>query len=115
MKASTKAVGLLLLVLLAVPASAQTLVGSVTGKVTDEQGAALPGVSITLTGKTGSKTTVSEADGTYRFQALDPGTYAVQADMTGFATRKQESVVITVGKQATVDFALKVRGPSENI
>ena len=58
MKASTKAVGLLLLVLLAVPASAQTLVGSVTGKVTDEQGAALPGVSITLTGKTGSKATV---------------------------------------------------------
>ena len=58
MKASTKAVGLLLLVLLAVPASAQTLVGSVTGKVTDEQGAALPGVSITLVGKTGSKTTV---------------------------------------------------------
>ncbi len=60
MNASMKAIGLLLLVLVAIPASAQMLVGSVTGKVTDEQGGALPGVTVTLVGKTGSKTTTSE-------------------------------------------------------
>src|SRR5947207_1864427 len=93
-----KALGVLLAILLALPAAAQTLVGSVTGKVTDEQGGSLPGVSITLVGKTGSKTTTSETDGTYRFQAVDPGTYSVQADMNGFVPRKQDNVVITVGK-----------------
>jgi hypothetical protein len=115
MNASMKAIGLLLLVLVAVPASAQMLVGSVNGKVTDEQGGALPGVTVTLVGKTGSKTTTSETDGTYRFQALDPGTYSVQADMTGFSPRKQENIVITVGKQANVNFALKVGGRTENV
>lgn len=115
MNASMKAIGLLLLVLVAIPASAQMLVGSVIGKVTDEQGGALPGVTVTLVGKTGSKTTTSETDGTYRFQALDPGTYSVQADMTGFSPRKQENVVITVGKQANVNFALKVGGRTENV
>jgi hypothetical protein len=115
MKPSMKAVGLLLLVLLAIPASAQTLVGSVNGKVTDEQGGALPGVTVTLTGKTGSKTTTTEAGGTYRFQAVDPGTYAVQVDMSGFTPKKQDNVVINVGTQATIDFALKVGGRSENI
>jgi hypothetical protein len=115
MKSSMKAIGVLLLALFALPASAQMLVGSVTGKVTDEQGGALPGVTVTLVGKTGSKTTTSEANGTYRFQALDPGTYSVQADLAGFSPRKQENVVITVGKQANIDFALKVGARTENV
>ena len=38
------------------PAGAQSLTGSVTGKVTDQQGAVLPGVTVTLTGKMGAKT-----------------------------------------------------------
>jgi hypothetical protein len=115
MKASMKALALLLLVLLAVPASAQSLVGSVSGKVTDEQGAALPGVTVTLVGKTGAKTTTSEGDGAYRFLAVDPGTYSVQADMNGFAPRKQDNVVINVGRTATVDFGMKVGGRTETV
>ena len=48
---------LLLLAAFVAPAAAQSLTGVVTGTVKDEQGGALPGVAVTLTGKTGSKTT----------------------------------------------------------
>lgn len=115
MKTMTKALALVLLVLIAVPAAAQSLVGTVTGTLTDEQGGTLPGVSVTLTGKTGDKTAPTGTDGTYRFVGLDPGTYSVQATMTGFQTRKQENIVVTVGREAVVDFSLKVGGMTETL
>lgn len=115
MKAMTKALALVLLVLVAVPAGAQTLVGSITGEVKDEQGGALPGVTVSLIGKTGTKTTTSGTDGTYRFAAVDPGTYSVQANMSGFSSRKQDNVSVSVGKQVNVDFAMKVGGLTETV
>src|SRR5688572_16479788 len=115
MKAMTKALALVLLVLIAVPAAAQSLVGTVTGTVTDEQGGALPGVAVTLTGKTGNKTATTGTDGTYRFVGLDPGTYSVQATMAGFQPRRQENIVVTVGREAVSDFSLKVGGLTETL
>ena len=65
-------------------AGAQTLTGTVAGKVTDEQGGVLPGATVTVTGKTGSKTDVTDAKGEFRFVALDPGVYSVKAELQGF-------------------------------
>src|SRR6266850_8027588 len=115
MKNLTKALALLLLVVIAVPAAAQSLTGVVTGTVKDEQGGALPGVTVTLTGKTGTKTATTENSGSYRFVALDPGTYSVQTQMTGFAPRRQDNVVVNVGKDSLVDITLKVGGLSETL
>jgi hypothetical protein len=116
MKTLMKALALLLLlVAIAVPAAAQSLTGVITGTIKDEQGGALPGVSVTLTGKTGTKTTTTENNGTYRFVALDPGTYSVQTQMTGFTPRRQDNVVVNVGKDALVDITLKVGGLSETL
>jgi hypothetical protein len=115
MKHIAKALALLLLVLIAVPAGAQTLVGSIAGAVTDEQGGALPGVTVSLIGKTGTRTTVSGTDGMYRFAAVDPGGYSVQANVTGFQTHKVDNVSVSVGKQVTVDFGLKVGGRTEDV
>jgi hypothetical protein len=110
-----KLLALLLLVAVAVPAAAQSLTGTVSGTVKDEQGGALPGVAVTLTGKTGAKTAVTGADGNYRFVALDPGTYSVQTAMTGFAPRRQDNLVVNVGKDVAADFTLKVGGLSETL
>ena len=99
----------------ALPLAAQSLTGTVAGTVTDEQGGALPGVSVTLTGKTGNKSATTGADGTYRFVGLDPGTYSVQTSLTGFSGRRQENLVVTVGKEAVADFSLKVGGMSETL
>ncbi len=80
---------------------AQSLLGTVSGVVTDEQGGSLPGATVTLTGKTGSKTAVTDAAGAFRFVAVEPGTYSVGAELASFSPRKQENIVVTIGKTAT--------------
>ncbi len=115
MKNLMKAFTLLLLVAIAVPVAAQSLTGVITGTVKDEQGGALPGVTVTLEGKMGTKTTVTGASGTYRFVALDPGTYSVQTQMTGFAPRRQDNVVVSVSRDSIVDLTLKIGGMSESL
>ena len=115
MKNAMKALALLLLVVIAVPAAAQSLTGVIAGTVKDEQGGALPGVTVTLTGKTGTKTATTETNGSYRFVALDPGTYSVQTQMTGFAPKRQDNIVVNVGKDAVVDIALKIGGLTDTL
>ncbi len=115
MKAFTRSLALLLVVLSTAPAGAQTFAGFVTGTVTDEQGGTLPGVTVTLFGKTGSKTTVTESDGTYRFAGVDPGSYDVQAEMAGFRPLKRESVVVTIGKNSNASFKMKVGERTESV
>jgi hypothetical protein len=106
---------LLLAAGLATPALAQTLTGSITGTVKDEQGAILPGVTVTLTGKQGSKTEVTDANGVYRFPALEVGTYAVSADLSGFQKAGFENIAISAGRELAIDLVMKVGGVSEAI
>src|SRR3954462_14769486 len=81
-------------------AAAQSLVGAVEGKIVDEQGAVLPGVTVTLTGKTGPQTQQTNAQGEYRFIGLNPDTYKVKADLQGFVGKEQTA---TVGIGQTVE------------
>src|SRR5262249_32096762 len=81
-------------VLLAAPLSlhrialAQAGTASVLGDVKDQQGATLPGATVTLTSlDTGAvRTTVTTQSGTYRFVAIPPGLYSVKVELTGFRT-----------------------------
>ena len=90
MRTLTRSLAILLLLLTAVGAQAQSLTGTVMGTITDEQGGALPGATVTLSGKTGSRTSVTDAKGLYRFAGVDTGTYAVTVELTGFRPRKVE-------------------------
>src|SRR6267142_2204413 len=63
---------------------AQTFSGSISGVVKDQQGGVLPGVSVTVTGKTGTRNATTDAGGNYRFPAVEPGTYVVSAELSGF-------------------------------
>jgi len=110
MKAIAKAIALV--VLLAAPGGAQTLVGTITGVVKDEQGGALPGVNVTLIGKTGARSAVTDTSGFYRFPAVEPGSYDVRTDFAGFQP-KQQAVTISIGKELTADFSLKLSSFSE--
>jgi hypothetical protein len=103
------------LLLAATTASAQIFAGSVSGIVKDQQGGVLPGVTVSLTGKTGAKTAVTDANGIYRFPAVDPGSYVVSAELAGFKVAKQENVTVTVGSALDVPFTMTVGGVSENI
>src|SRR5215207_5872594 len=106
---------LLLAAAVATPALAQTLTGSITGSIKDEQGAVLPGVTVTLTGKQGTKTEVTDSAGVYRFPALEVGTYVVNAELSGFAKAQSAEIAISPGKELAADLVLKVGSFSDNI
>ena len=71
------------------PAAAQTgqTFGELVGKITDDQGAVLPGVTVTLSGPAvmGTPTAVTGATGVYRFPAVATGTYTLKFELGGFA------------------------------
>ena len=64
--------------------------GSLRGTIKDEQGAAMPGVTVTLTGPglLAPSTAVSDTDGTYRLINLPPGTYTLAAELTGLLAER---------------------------
>ena len=116
MQRLAKAVALLVVLLaLAAPAVAQTLTGSITGTISDPQGGVLPGVTVSLTGRTGTRTAVTDEAGIYRFQAVDPGTYTLAAELSGFQTTRRENIVISVGTPLTIDLSLGVGGLQETV
>ena len=115
MKAFTRSIALLLLVLAAATAGAQSFSGTVTGVVTDEQGGALPGATVTLTGRTAARTTVTDARGEYRFTAVDPGSYEIGVELTGFRPMKRENVPVSIGKTAEGLFTMKVGAMTETV
>lgn len=96
-------------------ASAQTLTGTITGKVTDEQGGVLPGVTVTLTGKTGAQTQATDSQGLYRFIGLTPGNYSVKAELSGFKVREQQNIDVGLSKTVEVPLSMAVGGVSETV
>lgn len=110
--------GALVLAGLAVPATAQIQSGSILVRATDQQGAIVPGVSVTISSPVlvaGSMTGVTDSGGIYRFPSLVPGTYSVRLELTGFQTINRESIVVLVGQTTPVDFQMKVATLAENV
>ena len=106
---------LLLATMFSTTGHAQTQTGTVEGRVLDDQGAVLPGATLTLTGPRGAQTTVTDSVGVYRFVGVAPGTYALKSELPGFLPQQVESVVVSLAKTALVEFTLKVGGLTENI
>jgi hypothetical protein len=96
-------------------AAAQTQTGIVQGKVVDQQGGVLPGVSVELVGPMGTKSAVSDAQGVYRFVGVAPSTYSVKANLSGFLAQQRDGIEVGMGKVIDVDFALKVGGMTETV
>jgi hypothetical protein len=117
MKQSYVALATLLVVLTAAGvAHAQVGGANVGGTVTDDTGAALPGVTITFTNKASGfvSTSVTGERGNYRVVALPPAPYEIRAELAGFGPILRQ-VVLTVGADATVDFKLGVAALSESL
>lgn len=107
----------LVLVLVARDAAGQTA-ASIVGRVTDESGGVLPGVTVTATSpalQVPSVTDVTDADGQYRLTPLPIGIYSVEYSLSGFQPIKQEGIRLTAGFVARVDVGLKVGTLQETI
>jgi outer membrane receptor protein involved in Fe transport len=97
------------IVSLALPAGAQTTTGTIRGDVTDAEGGALPGVTVTVTGEQGVvRAVVSSENGSYLIAAVPPGVYSVEATLEGMLPQKADDIRVTIGGMSTVSFSLRV-------
>jgi hypothetical protein len=105
------------LVLVATSLFAQGTGGALIGRVNDETGGALPGVTVTATNDaTGiSRSVVTGSDGSYRFTSLPVGTYTVVADLAGFSTTTTKNVSVLVATDNALNVALKQGAVKEQI
>src|SRR2546428_4863816 len=96
---------------------AQQTTGSITGRVLDQQGAAVPGVTVTAkNNQTGFvRSEISDAEGVYRLNALPVGVYDVNAELQGFTTVSQKDVIVSLGQTLTIDVNMKVASLAETV
>lgn len=104
---------LLLLAATALPQGANRI----SGKVTDSQGAVLPGATVVTTSvDTGIKSeTTTNAAGIYVFHSLEPGRYSVEVSLPSFTTYRREGLTLITGQSLTVDASLDVAGVEETV
>ncbi len=102
---------------LALPALAQSAVGSIQGVARDEQQAVMPGVSMTIRNVDTNLTRslLTDVSGRYRALNLPPGRYEVTADLTGFAKVVRSGIILLINQDAVVDFTLKTAAIAETI
>jgi hypothetical protein len=96
---------------------AQTSKGFVVGNIVDSNGALIVGATVKIiNGSTGVKRdTVSAEDGTFRIEAVDPGTYKVEVTSNGFKTLTRDNVIVTAAQTTECRFQLEVGTQSETV
>jgi hypothetical protein len=106
----------LVFLLLAAASHAQTFGGGISGRVLDESGGVLPGVSVTATHiATGaSRTTESSTTGQFSFPDLPLGTYRVEASLQGFQPQRA-TVEVTVSRISPLELKLGLSTVSETV
>jgi hypothetical protein len=118
MKGILRFVVVLIVLSVAASATAQIQTGSILVKAVDQQGAVMPGVTITISSPvlvSGSMSGVTDAAGTYRFPSLVPGTYQVKLELSGFSTLVREGIVVLVGQTTPIEQAMKVATLAETV
>ena len=94
---------------------AQVTTGAILGTVTDDTGAVLPGVGMSVTNvETGlTREAVSNDEGRYSARNLVSGAYRIQAELAGFQTAVRRGVTLSVGQEAVINFTLQIGQISE--
>ena len=109
---------MLLMSMATAPAVAQMQTGSILVRVTDDQGAAVPGVAVTLTSPvlvSGTMSGVTDSGGTNRFPSLQPGVYTLKLDLQGFRSVIRENVTVQVGATVPLDLRLQLATVAETV
>jgi outer membrane receptor protein involved in Fe transport len=105
------------LALIAWPASAQQTTGTIAGVIVDDQGAAVPGATVTAhsvaTGFT--RTTTTSTSGLYTLPALPVGAYDVVADLPGFTTVELHGIVVRISETHDLNMTLRVAQLAETV
>ncbi len=96
---------------------AQLPTATILGVAKDSSGSVVPDVNVTArnidTGQT--RTTMTDANGSYRLPALPVGNYEVRAEKTGFQAEVQSGLTLVVGQEAVVNVTLQVGSVSQTV
>ena len=110
---------LLLAACLAIPATALGQGGdsSIRGTVTDNSGGVLPGVTVTATSPAliAPEVAVTDSQGAYRLLNLPVGAFTIEASLQGFATHRQEGIVVRASTNIGLDVVMSISELEETI
>ena len=91
--------------------------GSIFGTVTDEDGNALPGVTVEASSPKlmGTASTLTDVNGKYRIVSLTPGLYTISYSLQGFKPISREDIVVRINATVTVDVTMAMGAIEEQI
>ncbi len=95
-----------MLLLAVVPSFGQAQSGNLYGTITDDQGAALPGVTVTLSGQGAPAVQVTDAQGRFRFLNLSPGSYRLDAQLEGFSSVEYPTITVNVARNTEIEVTM---------
>jgi hypothetical protein len=98
-------------------ASAQERFGALTGRITDQQGAAIPGVTVVATNTQSGevRTFVTDSNGQFSAPDLVPGRYNVRFELTGFSKVERTDVSVLLGRTFQLDAQMRVGELTETV
>src|SRR5947207_3167039 len=99
------------------PARAQVLYGSVSGAVTDQNGAVVPNAQVAISSDTTGlkRQAVTDSTGSYRILDLPEGTYTLEVTAAGFKPLKKTNISVVIGQVNGQDLQLQVGGVSQEV
>ncbi len=108
---------LALALLLTAHATAQERFGTLQGRVTDQQSAPIPGVTVAVTSLTSGETRsfVTDANGQFVASDLNPGRYKVNFELSGFTRVERPDVSVALGRTFEVNTEMSVSGVTETV
>src|SRR6266568_1829593 len=89
--------------------------GNLSGIVYDATGGVVPGAKVTITGPIGSLTQETTDQGSFLFQTLIPGIYAVRVEKAGFKVANIQSSEVLINKTTSIEVVLETGEVSETI
>jgi Carboxypeptidase regulatory-like domain len=105
------------LLLCCAPAFSQLNLGRIYGVVTDQSGAVVPNVMVTVTdvARGVSRTLTTDNAGEYAAPSLVPGTYNIRAEAAGFSVSQRQAVAVGVGQDVRIDLALQTGAQTQEV
>jgi Carboxypeptidase regulatory-like domain/TonB dependent receptor len=110
-------VGVLLAFALAGSLYGQAATASISGRISDPSGAAIPAAQVTIknTGTSATENTTTDGQGRYTVPELSIGNYDVSVSKTGFQTAVRSGINVTVGAALVIDFSLMVGQTNQSV